>query len=378
VLGPLWGAGVTGLLGGVRFGIVADWRWVFALNVPLALVVTLVLALTWRGHEHRQERAGAAGFDWPGALALTAALALLNLALSSGAEAGAGGARAFGAEANPLAAYRLPLLAGAAVAFALFLIAAWRARSPLIPLGLFRDRVFGAANAANLLVGAALIVVMVDVPLLVALLLPESERISLVSALLLTPFTLAMAAGAVLGGLLAERLGYRGIAAAGLLLAALGFWRLGGWPSSLAYPRMIADLTVCGLGFGLVIAPVGAAAINSAPPGFLGIASSLVIVMRLVGMMAGISALTSWGVSRLNALIAELPPLAQNPGEPVAAYLQRQAQYAAEQSIALTLDVLQRTFTIAGVICLVALVPALLLAHRADAGGEAPRLGGLR
>jgi MFS family permease len=372
---------VTGLLGGdrgPRLGVVADWRWVFALNVPLALAVTLALALTWRGPAQSQERAAAGPFDWPGALALTAALALLNLALSSGAEAGAGGARAFGAEANPLAAYRLPLLAGAAVAFALFLGAARRARSPLIPLGLFRERVFGAANAANLLVGAALIVVMVDVPLLVALLLPETARISLVSALLLTPFTLAMAAGAGLGGLLAERLGYRAVAAAGLLLAALGFWRLGGWPSSLAYPRMIADLTVCGLGFGLVIAPVGAAAINSAPRGALGIASSLVMVMRLVGMMAGLSALTSWGVSRLNASIATLPPLAQAPGEPVAAYLQRQAQYAAERSIALTLDVLHQTFAIAGVICLVALVPALLLAHRTDAGEAAPRLRGLR
>src|SRR5439155_125230 len=48
VLGPLWGAGVTGLFGGLRLGGVAGWRWVFALNVPLALAVTLVLLATWR------------------------------------------------------------------------------------------------------------------------------------------------------------------------------------------------------------------------------------------------------------------------------------------------------------------------------------------
>ncbi|HEX5504731.1 MAG TPA: MFS transporter [Thermomicrobiales bacterium] len=380
VVGPLWGAAVLGVAGGWTLGAVAGWRWVFALNVPLALGVATVVALTWRGRIPRPARgAGARGFDWPGALALTAALALLNLALSSGAEAGAGGARAFGAAANPLAPYRAALLAGAAVAFALFLLASRRAAAPLIPLGLFRDAVFSAANVANLLVGAALIVVMVDVPILVALLLADADRIAVVSGLLLTPFTLAMAAGAVLGGLAAERLSYRGVAVAGLLLAALGFWRMGGWPASLAYARMAADLAVCGLGFGLVIAPVGTAAINAAPRGALGIASSLVMVMRLVGMMAGISALTSWGVGRLDALIAALPSLAQRPGETQAAFLQRQLQYAGEQSIALTLQVLHQTFVIAGVICLVALVPALLLARRGGAASrEAPPLRGLR
>ncbi|HET8626942.1 MAG TPA: MFS transporter [Thermomicrobiales bacterium] len=378
VVGPLWGAAVLAVAGGWALGAVAGWRWVFALNVPLALGVALVVALTWRGRVPRATRGGGR-FDWPGALALTAALALLNLALSSGAEAGAGGARAFGASANPLAPYRWPLLAGAAVAFALFLMASRRAAAPLIPLGLFRDVVFSAATVANLLVGAALIVVMVDVPILVALLLADADRIAVVSGLLLTPFTLAMAAGAVLGGLAAERLTYRGVAAAGLALAALGFWLMGGWPANLAYGRMSADLALCGLGFGLVIAPVGTAAINAAPGGALGIASSLVMVMRLVGMMVGISALTSWGVSRLDALIAALPPLTQRPGETQAAFLQRQIEYAGEQSIALTLQVLHQTFVIAGVICLVALVPALLLGRRGGAAaGEAPPLRGLR
>ncbi len=342
VLGPLWGAGLLGLLGAWRLGPVADWRWVFALNVPLAIAVVATLALVWRRHTTPAtgaDRAG--GFDWLGALTLTAALALANLALSSGAEAG--GTRAFGAEANPFAAYRLPLLAGAVAALAAFIVTERRARSPLIPLGLFRDRVFSAANGANLLVGAALIVVMVDVPLLVSLLATDSARVSLISALLLTPFTLAMAAGALGGGAVAERAGYRAVAVAGLILAALGFWRLGGWPQALAYARMTADLALCGLGFGLVIAPIGAAAINSAPRGTLGIASSLVMVMRLVGMMAGLSALTSWGVGRLNAALAALPPLTPNPGEDPVAFQLRQVNFLAEQSLALTFDVLQRS-----------------------------------
>jgi MFS family permease len=369
VLGPLWGAGVVGLLGSARLGVVQDWRWVFALNAPIALAVLATLVVTWRraqiGRAHHDAR-----FDWLGAAALTAALTLTNLALSSGAEAGGSEPRALGASANPFAPYRLPLLISAIVAFALFVAATRRAAWPVIPLELFRRPVFSAANLANLLVGAALIVVMVDVPFVVALLVTDTSRASLISALLLIPFTLAMAAGALAGGAVAERLGYRTIALLGLAIATVGFWRLWGWPHSLAYARMTVDLLVCGLGLGLVIAPVGAAAINSAPRGTHGIASSLVLVMRLLGMMLGLSALTSWGSSRLDALVKALPPLAQQPNEPVAAYLTRQLQYQAEQVTTLTLNILHQTFAIAGVICLVALVPAFFLSGKGK--GSAP------
>jgi MFS family permease len=358
VLGPLWGAAIVGLFGGARLGPVADWRWVFFINAPLALGVLAVVMFAWRG---RLVVAATRGrFDWPGAVALTLALALTNLALSSGAEGGGSGPRVLGAEANPLAPYRWPLLAGAVIAFAAFI---WTARRPglsLIPLSLFRSRVFSAANAANLLVGAALIIVMVDVPFVVSLLATDPERISIISALLLMPFTLAMAIGSLGGGAVAERLGYRALALAGLVLAAAGFWRFYGWPNALDYTRMTIDLLICGLGLGLVIAPVGAAAINSAPATEYGVASSLVLVMRLLGMMAGLSALTSWGAARLNDLV-QSQPLVQQPGESLVAFYQRQA----EQVIDLTLQILHQTFAIAGVICLIALIPAAFLSRRA-------------
>lgn len=363
VLGPLWGAGVLGLLGSVRLGVVGDWRWVFALNAPIALAVLLTLVATWRRAAIGRGVGDGRRFDWLGALALTVALTLTNLALSSGAEGGGAEPRALGATANPFAPYRLPLLLGAVVAFAFFIAAIRRAAWPVIPLGLFRRPVFSAANVANLLVGAALIVVMVDVPFVVSLLATDPARASLIGALLLMPFTLAMAVGALAGGTVAERLGYRLITIGGLLIAAAGFARLWGWPHSLDYPRMSIDLFVCGLGLGLVIAPVGAAAINSAPSGAHGIASSLVLVMRLLGMMVGLSALTSWGSGRLDALVKALPPLVQRPDEPIAAFLTRQLQYQAEQVTFLTLDILHQTFAIAGAICLLAILPALWLSR---------------
>lgn len=370
VLGPLWGAGVVGVLGTARLGLVDDWRWVFALNVPIALGVLATIFATWRRAARTETRA-AGRFDWPGAITLTLALALTNLALSSGAEGG-GEPRALGASANPLAPYRVPLLFGAVMAFVLFIALARRAAWPIIPLSLFRRPVFSGANAANLLVGAALIVVMVDVPFVVSLLEFDAARASLTSALLLLPFTIAMAVGSLAGGASAERIGYRTVAILGLIVAALGFWRLFGWPQSLAYARMSLDLLICGLGLGLVIAPIGAAAINAAPSGEHGIASSLVLVMRLLGMTIGLSALTSWGAGQLDLLVKALPPLTQGPNEALTAFLTRQLEYQAQQVTAITLDILYQTFAIAGVICLLAILPALLLSARQGVeGGEA-------
>ena len=93
VLGPLYGAVLLELTG--------SWRVVFWINVPVTAVTVLILLFTWRGvrQQRRRER-----LDLLGALLLAASLVCLNLALSSGAEAGTGGGQ-LGGSANPLAAY---------------------------------------------------------------------------------------------------------------------------------------------------------------------------------------------------------------------------------------------------------------------------------
>lgn len=354
VLGPLWGAAIEQLTG--------DWRWIFLLNLPIGLAAGSVLVLRWRhaplgGRQH-------VALDLPGALLLAVGLLGLSLGLSVGAEPmPGGGSRALGAAPNPLAAYRLLLVIVGVVALALLVVVERRARHPLIPLGIFRERLFAAANGTNFLIGAALMVAMVNVPLLTALLVEEA-RVSLVSAELLGAFSLAMGVGALVGGRVAERSGYVSVTLAGLLVAAGGFWRMSGWGNTLEMTRVGADLAITGVGVGLVIAPIAAAAINAARRSDLGIASGLVIVMRLLGMTLGISALTAWGVSRLNEALTNLPPVVQQPGESLADYLARQQEVAVQQAIPATIDVIRDTFGAAALICLLAILPALFLSQR--------------
>ena len=348
VLGPLYGAALLGLTG--------RWQAVFWINVPVAALTALVLLLAWRGV---WQRAARAPLDLLGALLLTAGLVCLNLALSTGQEAGSGAGQ-LGGSANPLAPYRWPLLGGAALAGLLFVLRTRRASAPLIPLGLFRNPVFAAATVANLLAGAALIVVMVDVPLFASLVEENTQRASIVGAALLTPFTLAMAVGSLLGGTLTGRAGARVAAALGILTGSAGLFTMRFWPDAIAPARMGASLIVAGVGFGIVIAPIASVAINAVRRAYYGIASGLVVVMRLIGMTVGLSVLSGWGVGRLSDLLQANAP-AKNPGEADLVYQTRLFTYLGEQTVHFSLVVLRETFVIAGIVCLAALVPALLL-----------------
>jgi MFS family permease len=86
--------------------------------------------------------------------------------------------------------------------------------------------------------------------------------------------------------------------------------RVGGVPS------VDATLALCGFGFGVVIAPVAAAILDSAREQELGLASSLVVLARMVGMLVGLAALTSFGLHRFYMLFNQGPPLQLVPGSP--------------------------------------------------------------
>ena len=347
VLGPLYGAALLGLTG--------SWRTVFWINVPIAIVTVLMLLFTWRGVRQQSTRER---LDLAGALLLSASLVCLNLALSSGSEAGSGSGQ-LGGSASPLAAYRWPLLGGALVAMIAFIVWERRARSPLVPLALFRLPVFSAATIANLLIGASLIVVMVDVPLFASLVVDNQQRASLVGAALLTPFTLMMALGSVIGGILTGRYSARPVAVVGVVLAASGLALMRFWTDSIRVVPMSATLLLAGLGFGAVIAPVASVAINVVRRTHYGVASGLVVVTRLIGMTVGLSVLSGWGVGRLSALLQRNAPTRMT-NESDLDFQTRTFAYIGEQTVHYSLVVLRETFVVAAIVCAVALIPALM------------------
>lgn len=192
-------------------------------------------------------------------------------------------------------------------ALALVVLAWWHrhAADPLIPRGVVGARGLRSL-AVSLLVGGALVAVVVDVPLLARLTDRYDET---GAALVLVRFLLAVPVGALLGGWALRRLGDGAVAGPGLLLAGAGLLAMSRWTLDSVTDTVPATLVlvVVGLGTGLALAPVNDAALADSPAHAHGVASSLVVVARMVGMVVGLALLTSIGLSRYFDAVRRLP-----------------------------------------------------------------------
>lgn len=363
VLGPVWGAAIVGVFSGSHDA----WRWVFWLNVPAGILVGVVVHRRIGASAGQRQRT-LRQVDLIGALLLGAALLLLNLGLSSGGESAVSAdsaMRALGGTKNPLSGYLPELLGGGALLLVGFFLWERRSKTPLLPLSLFLDRSFSAALLANFLTGAALITAMVDIPVVVALLV-SSDRISVVSAALLAPFTIVMAATSLAGGFISSRLGERRTALVGFGCVFLGFVAVWLALRGSHYPWMTPGLIVAGAGFGLAVAPIGSTVIETAPDADRGIASASTILFRLLGMTVGLSSLTAFGIDRLQRLSERAPTIVRGSNESTADFLIRQNEYIQNVAIPLSVQVVRETFLIAGFIGLAALIPVIYLRGRDD------------
>lgn len=304
-LGIVGGAAEAGSMLGPAYGgaIVewANWRWLFWLNLPQAALLLPGLLLL------PNRRNPAARMDYRGGVLLVAALLVLSVGLSRPG-------LFTGESLLPFA-----LLGGGLALAAGLAVLERRIPQPLLLPALFRSRDFVAANLTQLLVGVALIMAMVSVPLLANTVM---GRDALTGALWLLRLTGAIPVGAIVGGLLLNRLGTRPVTIAGLLLTAVGLWLVSGWGLTIGEPELTLHLAVAGLGFGLVIAPLTAQAMGAVAADYRGTAAALVVVARLLGMTLGLAALAAWGITEFQSLTAgltlPLPVAGETAGEQAA------------------------------------------------------------
>jgi len=332
VLGPIYGATLAAAASSV-----GGWRFVFWLNLPLAALCGAGLWLASRGSAIAEPRQRS-DVDWPGALLLGAGLGLLVLAL-------------YPDDPEHRAVNTLFVPAGA-LAIAALAAYGWRQLrrlEPLIPRHLLRSRAFAGVAVANVLIGAALIVTLVDVPLLGRLVFNLEQ---LESGLLLTQFLVGVPIGAVAGGVLAGRFGNGLTAAAGIVVSAAAFFQMSGWTGNELSlhlgPLRQADvaLAICGLGFGLVIAPLTAGVLALTSGESHGLATSLVVLARTMGMLVGLSALTAFGLYRFHQILGT--PVLTDPD------LRERVKHLERLVAAAFLQEYREIFLIAGVVCLAA------------------------
>lgn len=369
VLGPLYGPALALL-----------WYWplIFVINIPLSFVFLVVFFRILRSDMRHPEYCVSPEFsgeepsenpapsssadrwwqrgqvDYGGAALLALTLAGVTIGLGTGSETvGEVSARSV----------NWPWLIVSAAAFVAFVFWEIRHPRPLLRLDFFRRPAFAAANIAHFLVGVALVIGMVGISLYGQTVFGYSP---LGAGLQLLQLTVAFPIGAVVGGLLADRIGCRTTAVLGFLMATVGFLLVSSWPVDPGFWTKLAGLAIAGLGLGSVVGPIGTSATSSVGPKWMATGAAVVTVSRIVGMAVGLAAISSWGVRRVNSLVATS-----------AAYVVRtpemtELDYQGALSQARLMDAMHQVFgeffLIAAVAAAAAVIPALLFYKHTQRG----------
>ena len=297
----IWGAvaGAANALGPVIGGVLVDaysWRLIFLVNLPvgiIALVAGIMIVRESRAPNARRF------IDYPGVVASSLALFCLTYALVEGQHYGWSSPTIIG------------LFAASLIGLIAFILVERRSPSPLMPLGFFRDATFSAGNAIGLLVMFGLLGILFLLSLFLQLVLGFSAT---KAGLTIIPMPVVMIFVAPVAGKLSDRIGGRWLLFLGMLIAALGIFLMSGLSVATTQQSLILPLAVCGVGMGLVMAPLTAVVMESAPVEESGSAAGILATMRQVGTVLGISVMGALLQNRLvSNLTTELGRLPQIP-----------------------------------------------------------------
>ncbi|MCK2218344.1 MFS transporter [Actinomadura sp. ATCC 31491] len=273
----LW-AGFSGLglaAGPLAGGILAEgfgWPAIFLVNVPIGGLL-LLAGLRVLGESRNP---GAPPIDVPGTVLSVAGVGAVTYGLIEG------GSRGW---ASPVI---LGAFAAGLVLLAAFVVVEGRAPTPMLPLRLFRQRLFTVSNTAMVVVGFAL---MGSSFFFSQFFVHVQGTSILVAGLRTLPVSLAMVILSPYAGRLAARYEFRVVVSAGLALAGLGLLALGLVHADTGYGNVWWRLALAGIGFAFTMSPLTGAAIQAVSPREGGLASGVSSTTRQIGAVLGVAVL---------------------------------------------------------------------------------------
>jgi EmrB/QacA subfamily drug resistance transporter len=289
--------GVSTVAGPLLGGFFVDnltWRWIFYVNIPIGLLAVAVIGAVFQSRESSRRRHQ---IDYLGTLVLTGALSAIVLYTSLGGTTYPWGSTKM-----------LVMLVGGAALLALFPFVEAHAAEPILPLELFRNRIYSTTSAIGFVVGVSLFGAVTFLPLYLQVVKGHTPT---ESGLLMTPMMAGLLATSIVSGYIISRTGrYRRFPIAGTALATVALYLLSRLGVTTATITAGAYMLLLGLGIGMVLQVIVLAAQNAVPYRLLGVATSGSALVRQVGGSIGVAAFGAIFSNQLTHQLAQRLPVA--------------------------------------------------------------------
>jgi EmrB/QacA subfamily drug resistance transporter len=282
--------GVASVVGPATGGWISDnasWRWAFFVSLPFGLLALVVVQRGFTMEPSHSEHS----IDYTGAALLTAGLSTGLLAtVWGGTQYPWGSAQIVG---------MFVVSAAVLVGFV-----AWerRAREPILPLDLFRNRTFAASQVALFFIGSAMFGTILYIPLFVQGVLGESATSS---GAILTPLMLALIGASVLAGQIVSRTGhYKAVLLTSPVVLTVGFWLLSRLDAHSTLHETTRDMIVVGIGLGLGMSTFVLVVQNAVPRSMMGVATASTQFFRTIGATIGVTVMGAMLTTNLHDELA--------------------------------------------------------------------------
>lgn len=262
-IGPLIGGAITSGIG---------WRWIFFVNIPIGVVAIFITLTQVDEAKDPNQRS----IDWIGFITFSASLFLLVFALVQGNSKGWGSTEI------------VSMLVGSAVLMAIFIVAEWKQKDPMLDLTLFKRPAMSGVSLASFTISASIFAMFLYLTLYIQDVLGYAP---FAAGLRFLPLTMLAFFVAPIAGKLTVKVHSRYLLGAGLFLIAIGCALMTQIHATSTWTVLLPGFIVAGIGIGTTNPVLASSAVSVVPPQRSGMASGSASTFRQVGIATGIAGL---------------------------------------------------------------------------------------